>query len=125
LDCYLMVKSKHMTVEEILNKVDNTQRLTVEKLRAIVKDTFPKVKELVRQERITYALNDKDFSGIRITKGHVDLLFLHGSSISSPLLKGQGTIGDPKHVEIYTLKNFDDAEARRLLKEEAEVVLTS
>ncbi len=120
-----MVKCKHMTIEEILNKLDDSQKSIVDRLRTLIRDTFPKVKELVRQERITYALNEKDFSGIRITKQHVDLLFLHGSSISSPLLKGQGTIGDPKHIEVYALKSFDEVEARRLLKEEAEVVLTS
>ncbi len=114
-----MVKQKHLTVEEILNKVDDSQKATVERLRTIIRETFPKVKELVRRERITYALDEKDFSGIRITKQHVDLLFLHGASLSSPFLKGQGTLGDPKHLEVYTLKNFDEAEARRLLKEEA------
>jgi hypothetical protein len=87
-----------------------------------VKGNLPKAAETVRKERITYTLGDKDFAGIRVTKQHVDLLFLRGSSLSSPQLKGQGTVGDPKHLEVHTLKNFDEAEANRLLREEAALV---
>ncbi len=118
-----MVKFRHTTVEEILSKVDDDKKPIAERLRALVKGLLPQATEMVRQERITFTLNGKDFSGIRITKQHVDLLFLYGASLSSPQLKGQGTIGDPKHIEVYAFKSFDEAEARRLLKEEAAVVL--
>jgi hypothetical protein len=117
-----MVKCKHMTVEEVLNKVGDDKKQTVYKLRGLIRIVLPKAVETVRHERITYTLNDKDFAGIRVTKQHVDLLFLHGASLSSPGLKGQGTIGDPKHIEVYALKNFDEGEAKRLLIEEAAVV---
>ena len=90
-----------------------------------MKGLFPQATEIVRQERITFTMNGKDFSGIRITKQHVDLLFLYGASLSSPQLKGQGTIDDPKHFGVYALKSFDEAEGRRLLKEEAAIVLIS
>jgi hypothetical protein len=43
---------------------------------------------------------------------------MHGASLSSSHLKGQGTIGDPKHLEVITLKNFDERDAKRLLLEE-------
>jgi hypothetical protein len=117
-----MVKRKHKTVEEIISKVEDDKKLVVERLRASIKRIFPKASEIVRQKRITYTLNKRDFSAIRLTKQHVDLLFLQGSSLSSPKLKGQGTIGDPKHIEIHSLKNFDEAETTRLLKEEAGVI---
>jgi hypothetical protein len=120
-----MVKCKHTTVEEILAKVNDDKKLVAERLRALVKGLFPQATEMVRQERITFTLNGKDFSGIRITKQHVDLLFLHSASISSPQLKGQGTVGDPKHLEVYAMKNFDETEARRLLKEAAAGVLAA
>lgn len=112
-----MPRTKHITVDEILNKVDDDQKGIVEKLRALVKDAFPKAEERVRQGRITYALNGKDFSGVRIAKGHVDLLFTNEATLSSTQLKGQGKIGDPKHIQVRTLKNFDREEADRLLKD--------
>ncbi|MCW4010770.1 MAG: DUF1801 domain-containing protein [Candidatus Bathyarchaeota archaeon] len=120
-----MVKSKHRTVEEVLNAVDEDKKPLVKRLRELVKGNVPKVVESVRSERITYALNDKDIAALRVTKQHVDLLFLRGKSLSSTQLKGQGTIGDPKHLEVYNLKNFDDTEAKRLLKEEAATVQTA
>ena len=114
-----MVKCKHMTVEEVLNKVDDDKKPIMDKLRGLIRTALPKAVETVRHERITYTLNDKDFAGIRLTKQHVDLLFLIGASLSSPHLKGQGTIGDPKHMEVHSLKHFEEAEAKRLLMEGA------
>ncbi len=114
-----MAKPKHMTVEEILTKVDVSKKPIVERVRNLIRQVFPKATETVRKERIEYTLNGKVFSGIRVTKQHVDLMFLNNPSLSSPRMKGQGTIGDPKHIEIYALKSFDEAETQRLLKEEA------
>ena len=120
-----MVKTKPKTIDEILSKADESQRATTERLRSIVKATLPKAQEMVRRGQITYTLDGKDCSGIRLTKQHVDLLFPRGASLSSPILKGQGTVGDPKHIQVNTLKNFDAAEARRLLLEEASTVETT
>ena len=116
---FLMVKTKPKTVDEIFSKVDEEKKTIADKLRILVKETLPKAVEIVRRGRITYAINGKDVAGMRLTKQHVDLLFMHGASLSSPHLKGQGTIGDPKHIEVNTLKNFDESEARRLLIEGA------
>ena len=116
-----MVKTKPKTADEIFSKVDDDKKLIAEKLRTFIKATLPKATEIVRRGRITYTLDGKDFAGIRLTKQHVDLLLMHGDSLSSPRLKGQGTIGDPKHIEVNTLKNFDENEAKRLLKEAAAI----
>jgi hypothetical protein len=119
-----MVKTKPKTADEILNKVEDDKKQMAERLRMFVKGTIPKAVETVRRGRLTYTLNGKDFAAIRLTKQHIDLLFMHGASLSSPHLKGQGTIIDPKHIEVFTFKNFDEAEATRLLKEEAATVQT-
>jgi hypothetical protein len=118
----LMVKTKPKTTDEIFAKVDDDKKQLAENLRNFVKATLPKAVETIRQGRITYAVDGKDVAGIRLTKQHVDLLFLRSSSLSSTVLKGQGTIGDPKHIEVYAMKNFDQAEAKRLLLEEAALV---
>ena len=116
-----MVKTKQKTADEIFNKVDEDKKAIAESLRMVIKMTVPKATEMVRRGKITYTMNGKDFACIRLTKQHVDLLLMHGQSLSSPLLKGQGTIGDPKHIEINSFKNFDEKETKRLLKEAAEI----
>ena len=118
-----MVKTKPKTIDEILIKIEENKKAIAERLRTLIKATLPKAVEIIRRGRITYTLNGKDFAGIRLTKQHVDLLFLHAPSLSSPHLKGQGTIGDPKHIEVFALKSLDEAEAKRLLKEEAATLL--
>jgi hypothetical protein len=116
-----MVKTKPKTADEIFSKVDDDKKAIAESLRIFIKVAVPKATEIVRRGRITFALDGKDFAGIRLTKQHVDLLLMHGDSLSSPLLKGQGTIGDPKHIEVYSFKNFDVNESKRLLKEAAAI----
>ena len=99
-EVFLMVKTKPKTADEIFSKVDDDKKAIAESLRIFIKMAVPKSTEIVRRGKITYALDGKDFAGIRLTKQHVDLLLMHGPSISSPLLKGQGTIGDPSHIEV-------------------------
>jgi hypothetical protein len=117
-----MVKTKPKTADEIFSKVDEDKKAIAESLRIFVKMAVPKAEEIVRQGKITFTLDGKDFAGIRLTKQHVDLLLMQGGRISSPLLKGQGTIGDPKHIEVYDLSNFDKVQAKKLLKEAALLV---
>ena len=111
-----MAKTKPKTVEEILSKVDADKKHVVEQTRIFVKSVVPNAHEVVRRGRIIYKNYGKDFAGIRLTKQHVDLLFFQGSSLSSPALKGKGTMRDPKHLEIGSWKSFKE-EARRLLRE--------
>jgi hypothetical protein len=118
---FLMVKIKPKTLDEIFSKVDEDKKIIAEKLRSLIKATLPKAVEIVRRGRITYTIDGKDVAGMRLTKQHVDLVFMQGASLSSPHLKGQGTIGDPKHIEVNTFKNFDEIEAQRLLKEAATI----
>lgn len=117
-----MVKTKPKTADEIFSRVDNDKKAIAESLRIFIKISVPKATEIVRRGKITYTLDGKDFAGIRLTKQHVDLLLMHGDSLSSPQLKGQGTTGDPKHIEVNSFKNFDENEAKRLLKEAALLV---
>ncbi len=103
-------------------KVEEGDKLIAERLRVLVRTTISSAEETIRQGRITYTLGGKDFAGIRLANGHVDLLFLAGSSLSSPRLRGQGTTDDPKHLEVYSLRNFDETEAKRLLTDAAAIV---
>jgi hypothetical protein len=116
-----MVKTKPKTSDEIFSKVDDDKKAIAESLRIFIKTAVPKSVEIVRLGKITFTLDGKDFAGIRLTKQHVDLFLMRGGSLSSPLLKGQGTTGDPKHIEVHTFKNFDKAEVKRLLQEAATV----
>jgi hypothetical protein len=114
-----MVKTKPKTVEEVLDKVEEDKKTLAEKLCVLIKKTVPKAEETVRRGRITFTLGGKDFAGVRLTKQHVDLLFIGGANLSSAQLKGQGTIGDPKHLEVYSFEKMDENETKRLLREAA------
>jgi len=114
-----VVKSKPKTVEEVLKKAEDKDQQVAYKLRILVRSVVPKTEEIVRRGRITYKLNGKDFAAIRLTKAHVDLLLFGGERLSSSLLKGTGSLKDPRHIQVASMKNFDQAEATRLLKDAA------
>ncbi len=114
-----MVKTKPKTVEEVLKKAEDKDQQVAYKLRILVRSVVPKTEEIVRRGRITYKLNGKDFAAIRLTKQHVDLIFFGGQRLSSSLLKGKGSLKDPRHLQVSTMKSFDQAEATRLLKDAA------
>jgi len=116
-----VVKNKPKTIEEIFSDVDSDKKEIAEGLRSMVKAAVPEAVEIVRQGRITYEVDERDFAAIRLAKGHVDLLFMQGDRLSSASLKGTGSLIDPRHMEVYSLKNFNEKEAKRLLKEAAAI----
>lgn len=114
---FFVVKRKLRTVDEILDRLEPEQKEVANKLRSTIRATVQEVTETVRRGRITYVLNDKDFLSIRPTKSHVDLLLLCSFRCESHLLRGTGTGRDLRHVEIRTMKNFDEPELIRLIRE--------
>lgn len=118
-----MVKNKPKTVDEIFSKIDVEKKDIAKYFRFLIKSTLPKAEEIVKQGRLTYKFGNKDFLAIRVTKSHVDLLFLQGTRIASPLLKGTGNIGDPVHAEAGNVQEVksNEPEISRLLKEAATI----
>ncbi len=112
-----MARYRKRTIDEILDGLEPENKEITEKLRQVVKSTIPNATETVRQGKITYVLNQKDFASIRITQSHIDLLFLCGTTCESHLLHGRGSVKDPKHAKINKLSELDNPEFKRLLKE--------
>ena len=112
-----MVKLNKKTVDEILSNLEPGRKEITEKFRSMVKNTIPDATEIVRRGRITYILNGKDFLSIRTSQSHVDLLFVCGTTCSSRLLTGRGSVNEPSHVKIKNMSDFDESELIRLLKE--------
>ena len=84
-----MIKQQR-TIDEILGSLEPAQKETVQNLRALIKNTVPETVEIVRQGKIAYRLNDKDFVWISHYQDHVDLDFFMGASLDSDLLKSRG-----------------------------------
>ncbi len=112
-----MVKNRTNTMNEILSGLEPGRKELTEKVRRLVKSTIPDATEIVRRGKITYVLNGRDFLSIRTTLSHVDLLFLCGPRCESHLLRGRGSLKDPKHVKIQHMNDLDTPELTRLLKE--------
>ena len=84
-----MIKQQR-TIDEILGSLEPAQKETVQNLRALIKSPVPETVEIVRQGKIAYRLNDKDFVWISHYQDHVDLEFFMGASLDSDLLKSRG-----------------------------------
>jgi len=117
-----MIKQKR-TVDETLDSLDLAQKETVQNLRELVKSAVPETFEIVRQGKIVYRLNDKDFVWISHFKDHVDLEFFMGSSLDSDLLESRGDEEKSDNVRHVKVSHFDKMkpEITRLLKDAATV----
>ncbi len=120
-----MVKKVKRTVEEVLDSLELKQKEITQKLRALIKSAVPEAGEIVRQGKITFTLDSKDFVWLTQAKDHVDLEFFMGGSLDSDLLK-TGEIrekrGNVRHVKV---RNFEvlKPELLRLIKDAERISL--
>ena len=117
-----MIKQQR-TIDEILGSLEPAQKETIQNLRALIKSAVPETVEIVRQGKIAYRLNDKDFVWISHYQDHVDLEFFMGASLDSDLLKSRGETEKSDNVRHITVSHFDKLkpEIVRLLKDAAAV----
>lgn len=111
----------HRTLEEILGALDPAQKENVQNLRALIKATVPESVELVKQGKVTFKLETKDFVWISHYRDHVDLEFAMGSSLDSDLLKSRGVAEENQNIRHIAVGNFEKLrpELTRLLKDAA------
>ncbi len=117
-----MIKQQR-TIDEILGSLEPAQKETIQNLRALIKSAVPEAVEIVRQGKIAYRLNDKDFVWISHFQDHVDLEFFMGASLDSDLLKSRGDAEKSENVRHITVSHLDKLkpEIVRLLKAAAAV----
>jgi hypothetical protein len=114
-------QDKQQTIDEILNSLDPRQKDTLLKLRQLIMDSVPESVELVKQGKLVYKLEGKDFVWINYTQQHVDLDFAMGSSLSSELLRSRGMAEQShnvRHVEVDDFA-FEKSEIERLIHDAA------
>jgi hypothetical protein len=118
-------QEKQQTIDEVLGSLTPAQKVTVENLRQLIKTQVIEATELVKQGKIVYKLEGKDFAWINHFNHHVDLEFAMGSSLSSTLLKTRG-VAEPnqntRHVEADNFRLIKP-ELERLVREAATLTL--
>jgi hypothetical protein len=114
-------QEKQQTIDEILSSLDPRQKETLQKLRQLVRDNVPESVELVKQGKLVYKLEGKDFVWINYTQQHVDLDFAMGSSLSSDLLWSRGTAEHSPNVRHVAVDNYayEKPELERLVRDAA------
>ncbi len=114
-------QEKQQTIDEVLGSLNPAQREVTQNLRQLVKNAVPETVELVKQGKIAYKLEGKDFVWITHTQDHVDLEFAMGASLSSDLLRSRGTAEKSENVRHVAVGNYAlvKSELIRLVKEAA------
>jgi hypothetical protein len=114
-----MREQKGKTVESILGNLEPQQKGVAETLRSIVKKTLPQSEEIVKWGNITYVIKGKNLAWIMLYKDHADFGFFRGTELSSKLLEGTGK--SLRHIKIQEIKDVNEAEIARLLKDAAKL----
>ena len=114
-------QEKQQTIDEILGSLNPRQKQTLLKLRQLIMDSVPESVELVKQGKLVYKLEGKDFVWINYTQQHVDLDFAMGSSLSSDLLRSRGTAEQNQNVRHVAVDDFEfeKTELERLVHDAA------
>ena len=86
------------TIDEILGKLNPTQKETIQNLRVLIKNTVPETTEIVKNGKIVYKLEEIDFVWISHFQDHVDLEFAMGASLDSNMLKTRGIAESNQNV---------------------------
>ncbi len=109
------------TIDEILGSLNPTQKETIQNLRELIKIAVPETTEMVRNGKITFKLENKDFVWISHFQDHVDLDFAMGASLDSGLLKRRGVAEKNENVRHMSIGNFVrlKPELTRILKQAA------
>ncbi|MCZ6594539.1 MAG: DUF1801 domain-containing protein [Bacteroidetes bacterium] len=89
--------------------LDSTKHQILERLRAMVFDNHPKVRERMMYGGIIFSLTD-DFGGVFVYKNHVSFEFGYGYKLSDPekLLEGGG-----KYRRHLKIRSMDDIEMKK------------
>ena len=108
-----MKKSNDIKTQKFIESVeilDSTKHQILNKLREIVFENCPKVKERIMYGGIIFSLNE-DFSGVFVYKNHVSLEFSNGYLFDDPksLLEGKGKFR--RHLK---LRSLDDIEIKKV-----------
>jgi len=98
-------KNSKQTIYEILTSLNPQQKETVQNLRQLVRDTRPETVELIKQGKIIYKLEGRDFVWITYYRQHVDLEFAMGSSLSE-LLRSRGVAEESQNVHHVAIGNY-------------------
>jgi hypothetical protein len=106
------------TIDEILSSLTSPQKETFQNLRHLIKDAAPETVEVVKQGKVVYRLNDRDFVWISHFSDHVDLEFAMGASLSSNLLKTRGNSNPNDNIRHVRIDNLGmlKSELTRLVK---------
>ncbi|MDY8135661.1 DUF1801 domain-containing protein [Aquimarina sp. 2201CG5-10] len=109
-----MISSKDEKVQSFINKImilNDTQYKILEKLRKIVFETYPEVKERMMYGGILFSLSE-DFGGVFVYKNHVSFEFSNGYKFEDPqsMLEGSGKFR--RHLKF---QEFDEIEIKQAI----------
>jgi len=108
-----MKKSDDIETQKFIDNIkvlDSTKYQILKKLRGIVFDNYPKVKERIMYGGIMFSLTE-DFGGVFIYENHISFEFSNGYKFddSKNLLEGKG-----KYRRHLKLKSLDDIETKKV-----------
>jgi hypothetical protein len=110
------------TMDEILGSLQPLQREVVQNLRSLVKNTVPETVEIIKNGKITYKIEGKDFVWINHYRDHVDIEFAMGASLGSSLMRSRGMAeknDNVRHVPVNHNFMLLKPELTRLVSEAA------
>ena len=108
-----MKKSNDIETQKFIDNIkilDSTKYQILSKLREVVFNNYPKVRERIMYGGIMFSLNE-DFGGVFVYENHISFEFSNGYRFSDTenLLEGKG-----KYRRHLKLKSLDDIKTKKV-----------
>ena len=105
----IMQKSKNEKVQKFLDEImiiDHEQFNSLNRMREIIFNTYPKIEERIMYGGIMFSLNNEDFCGLFVRKNHISLEFSKGYAMKDPAKLLEGTGKFRRHLKIRTIEDI-------------------
>jgi len=109
-----MIKSNDIETQKFIENielVDDSKYQILQKLRAVVFDYFPQVKERIMYGGIMFSLTD-DFGGVFVYENHISFEFSYGYKFKDPEKRLEGKGKYRRHLKF---RLFDDIEIKQFV----------
>lgn len=106
-------------VDQYIANSTESQEGTLQRLRQIIADAVPDVREQFKWGQPVYA-TAKDFVYLKHTKKHVNLGFFNFKKVDDPRGLLEGTGKSMRHIKVTDLAKFDIDQLKRMIIQAAQ-----
>jgi len=104
-------------VEAFVKEQTPAQQKTINRLRAIIRESHPELEEKIRWLQVGYLVSHRDVCGIYPASDHVNLSFAQGATLRDPKRLLEGTGKGIRHIKMLKVEDLGEDTIKAYVRE--------